>query len=155
MSKRFAIVPATGVFVVWVLMTVASPVLASDGWSMSSLNPFKKASTDNRARASYSDESVKPAGSSWLTQSRPSAASYAAKKKKEPSMFEKMSQGTSSFFGKTKDVLMPWSKSSKKPSSSKSHKPAKKSFFSSWFPEKKQQKEPKTVKDFLAQDRPS
>ncbi len=63
-------------------------------------------------------------------------------------MFEKMSQGTTSFFGKTKDVLMPWSKSSKKPSSSKSHKPAKKSFFSSWFPEKKQQKESKTVKDF-------
>ncbi len=131
---------------------LSGPAIAGDGWSMSSLNPFKKASTDKRARGNLTDAGK---SGSFLSASRPSTRSYTTRQKEEPSTFEKMSQGTKSFFTKTKDTLTPWSKSSskKKPSAPKS--PSKKSFLSSWWPKKKEPPKPKTVGDFLAQDRPS
>ena len=69
----------------------------------------------------------------------------------------KVNKSTKDFFGKSKEVLMPWTKSSKKPathsSSSKKSAP-KKSFLTSWMSPKKEEKKPQTVTDFLKQDRP-
>ncbi len=158
MSKRIATVSATGLLFLWIVTAVVSPIVADEGWSMSSLNPFKKkAPASERVRGSYSDEPAKPSTPSWPSLPRPTSnKSYAAKKKPEPSTLDKMSQGTKSFFGKSKDVLMPWTKSPKKPVSSNVRKPPKKSYFSlsSWFPQKKKPKESKTINDFLSQDRP-
>ncbi|MHB0955987.1 MAG: hypothetical protein ACYC0X_06350 [Pirellulaceae bacterium] len=130
--------------------------LADDGWSVSKLNPFKKSTPRKRAHAQISDE--KP-GLSWPKMSLPGLSSKPAapKRKSEPSTLAKMNQSTKDAFGKTKDVLMPWSKSSKKPASrsTSTKKPAKKpSIFTSWMTPKEKVKQPQTVTDFLKQDRP-
>ncbi len=137
-------------------IVLARPVTAGDGWSMSSLNPFKKASTQQRARASVSDESVKKSVFPRVSMPNWNTKSPAPKRRTEPSTFAKIGQGTKDFFGKTKDVLTPWSKSSKKKSSSSQGRSASKSsFFTSWLPHKKEpKKDSRTVKDFLAQPRP-
>ncbi len=152
MSKRFLTVSASTVLMVWVLASIARPAAAGDGWSLSSLNPFKKASTSKRVHSSVTDQVGRPAHSSWMSLPRPSLSNQPTKRH-EPSTFEKMSNGTKAFFTKTKNVLMPWSKSAKKTSAHSSR--AKKSFFSSWLPHKKKEDTgPKTVGDFLAQQRP-
>jgi hypothetical protein len=69
----------------------------------------------------------------------------------------KLNQGTKDFFGKTKDVLMPWGKSSKKPTTRPAsvRKPvAKTPWYKSWIPQKKEEKKPLSVSDFIGQDRP-
>ncbi len=76
------------------------PARADDGWGWSKLNPFakKEPKTDaKRVRASYNDRVADARTRTELIR-----------KGEEPSTWEKMNQGTKSFFGKTKSVLMPW-----------------------------------------------
>ena len=139
-----------------VAISFASVAAAEEGWSISKLNPFKKSSASKRAHAQVSDE--KP-GIGLPRMSLPglSSKSAAPKRKSKPSTLAKVNQGTKDFFGKTKDVLMPWSKSSKKPAAhyGSSKKPAKKkSFLTSWIPQKKEEKRPQTMGDFLDAKRP-
>lgn len=139
-----------------IAISLTSVAAAEEGWSVSKLNPFKKSSASKREHARVSDES---SGIGLPHLSLPSWGSKSgpAKRKSEPSTLTKVNQGTKDFFGKTKDVLMPWSKSSKKPATQygSSKKPAKKkSFFTSWIPQKKEEKRPQTMGDFLDAKRP-
>ena len=79
-----------------------------------------------------------------------------------------MNSGTQTFFAKSKNVLMPWSKSKPPkppaqitgttkvyPGSYSSKKPAaKKSIFGSMFGTGEEKEEPSTVEDFIGQPRP-
>ena len=151
MSRRYWIVLAG-----LVAMAIASTSAAAEDWSLSKLVPFQKSSASKRAHASVSDEdrsSLLPRMSlpSWSTKSRAPA------RPREPSTMSKLNQGTKDFFGKTKDVLMPWSKSSKKPTTRPAsvRKPvAKTPWYKSWIPQKKEEKKPLSVSDFIGQDRP-
>jgi hypothetical protein len=137
-----------------IAMAVASTAAAAESWSLSKLVPFQKSSASKRTKASVSDEDRK----SWM----PSMPSWGTSKKKpsasrEPSTLNKLNKGTKEFFGKTKDVLMPWSKSSKKPAArpvSTKKTPAKTPWYKSWFTQKEPEKKPMTVSDFIGQDRP-
>jgi hypothetical protein len=143
--------PRRMIYVVFLAtLTLAIPAAFAEGWKMPNLNPFKKASASpDRAKASFSDNAKsgglpKFAMPTWPSQS---------KKSQGPSTMQKLNKNTKEFFGKTKNVLMPWSTSSQKPTDSRKAK--KKSFFSSWIPKPKREKEPpKTVTDFLGQERP-
>ena len=75
-------------------IVLARPVAAGDGWSLSSLNPFKKASTQQRARASVSDESVKKSVFPRMSMPSWNTKSPAPKRRTEPSTFAKIGQGT-------------------------------------------------------------
>lgn len=134
---------------------VAGVVSADEGWGLSKLNPFKKkAPPAARARASVADSS-RPSGSSRATTAPWLTRSSAPTRKAEPSTLEKVNQGTKDFFGKTKEVLMPWSTTPQKPAARTSSKSAKSSsWFSSWWPEKKKEPEIRTVNDFLGLERP-
>ena len=140
-----------------VAMAIGSSSAAAEGWSLSKLVPFQKSSASKRARASVSDDdrsSLLPKMSlpSWGTKSRAPA------RPSEPSTLSKLNQGTKDFFGKSKDVLMPWSKSSKKPTARPASvkKPvAKTPWYKSWIPQKKKpEKKPLSVSEFIGQDRP-
>jgi hypothetical protein len=139
------------VLVCLVAMSMASTSVAAEGWSLSKLNPFKKSTADKRTRASVSDDDRS------LTLPRPAPKSNGAKRSAEPSTLSKLNQGTKEFFGKTKDVLMPWSKSKKKsvarPVSAKK-KVTKTPWYKSLLPQKEPEKKPKTVSEFIGQDRP-
>lgn len=94
-----------------------------------------------------------------------------------PSTWQKMNNGTKSMFAKTRNTLMPWAASDKKPpvrsvtgSSSVTgvsraragsnrgrveSDGEKKSFFSSWLPDSEPEEKPiRTTSDFLSQKRP-
>jgi hypothetical protein len=131
-------------------LSLAIPAALAEGWKMPNLNPFKKASASpNRAKASFTDNG-KSGGLPKLAMPRWPSQS---KRSRGPSTMQKLNKNTKEFFGKTKNVLMPWSTSSKKPASSRTAK--KKSFLTSWIPKPKPKKEPpKTVTDFLGQERP-
>lgn len=106
---------------------------AEEGWSMSKLNPFSKTSSAAKA---------KPA--------------KAAKPAAQPSTLSKMSNGTKSFFAKTKQTLTP-KKSAKSQTtavSSGNSTGAKKSGFSLWPKKKEEPKKVQTVPEFLNQPRP-
>jgi hypothetical protein len=133
---------------------LAGVVSADDGWSLSKLNPFKKSPAPQRTRASVSDHATR-SGTNHMNVPPWTARPASTTRRNEPSTLEKINQGTKDFFGKTKEVLMPWSSSSKKPASrAGSRQPAKTSWFSSWFPEKKKEPEIRTVNDFLSLERP-
>jgi hypothetical protein len=142
---------------IYVIFLVASLVCApqalAEGWKVPNLNPFKKTSAKtNRAQASFTDH-VKSAGMpKFSLPSWPGATKSKEKRSREPSTMQKLGRNTKAFFGKTKRVLMPWS-TSKKPTGSRT--PKKKSFFGSWWPGSKPKRQtPKTVTDFLGQERP-
>ena len=133
---------------------LAGVVSADDGWSLSKLNPFKKSPAPQHTRASVSDNAAR-SGTPRASVPPWTARSASPARRPEPSTFAKINQGTKDFFGKTKEVLMPWSGKSKKPASrSSSRQPAKKSWFSSWFSAKEPEREIRTVNDFLSLERP-
>ncbi len=164
MNKRFSILIAGAL-----IIALAGSSYAGDSWSLSKLNPFKKKTTTtrNRARARVSDDGSKTSGTprlklpSWGAPSHKptgfSTNAYPAKTRKAPSSFTKLSNGTKDLFGKTKDVLMPWSSTSKKKKSKKSstsRSKSKTSFLTSWLPKKEKKPKPPTLKSFLGQQRP-
>ncbi len=142
-----------------IVAAAAGPAHADDSWSLSKLNPFqKKPTADTRARASVSDETP---SYEHLAQPRPTwkPRPQTPVRPKEPSTMDKISQSTKDLFGKTKDVLMPWSSDSKKKkkssSASRSKSSEKSSFFTSWWPKKEEPQRAKTMPGWLGQDRPN
>jgi hypothetical protein len=138
------------------LLAFASPVtaVAADGWGWSSLNPFGAGET-------------KPTGNQNRRPTTPSrsAAKTPAKQGAVASSWNSVSRGTSNFMGKTKEVLMPWSKPAAKPTSrvpisrnAPTRKPKPKAEQPSWYEFWKEAPEektgPKTVNEFLALPRP-
>jgi hypothetical protein len=132
------------------LSMLLQAALAEDIFAFPNLNPFATKSAADSARAS-----------SFATHSPNTAKRRSA----EPSTWDRFSNGTKTFFTKTKGVLMPWTKHSDVPSpsptgtrrvypaSSGGKSAPKKSFFSSWFDDEDEVKPPTTVNEFLAQPR--
>jgi hypothetical protein len=138
------------------VMALAGTVMADEGWSLSKLNPFKKSTTSARARGSVSDDHSSGLSKYSLTGSKSSST----KKSSQPSTLSKWNQNTKEFFGKTKDTLMPWSKSDTKKaaahpvSTKKKAKAAEKTpWYKAWWPHE-EPKKPKTVSEFIGQERP-
>ncbi len=149
MSKQISIL-----MLVVIVAASAGLAHADNSWSLSKLNPFKKKPTaDARARASVSDEVTQRKGFPRMTMPTWASRSRTPERRKEPSTMDKISQGTKDLFGKTKNVLMPWSSDSKK-KKSRAKASEKPSFLTSWLPQKETPKRPKTVNDFLKQPRP-
>jgi len=143
------------VFTVMLFVMVVScayPLRAGDDWSLTKLNPFKKKSSEpQRAQASLSDEDSRDAGFPDLFSQAAGQRDRTAPPADDPSAWDRMSEGTKAFWGKTKNVLMPWNKKSK---ASRTRSAKKPSIFTSWLLPKKQPQRPQTVKDFLGQPRP-
>jgi hypothetical protein len=118
-------------------------VQADDGWSLAKLNPFKGKSGDAAVRMRVEDQLAEARARSGMSRSE------------QPSTWARISQGTQDFFGKTKDVLMPWTKDDKQRTNARSRpKPKKKpSIMTAWLKKERPQR-PKTVVDFLGNDRP-
>ncbi len=122
------------------------------GWKLPNLNPFK--SEKKRTSARVSDDS-------WMALPKvPTLPGFKSGKsrvrRKEPSTFAKMTEGTKDFFGKTYDVLTPWDNNKpKKPPTHMgvSRRSKSDSGFFDWFGGK-EEKKIETVNDFLGQGRP-
>jgi hypothetical protein len=147
---------------------MGSLVLTARGeqnWKLPDLNPF-----DNKTDHNSKPDSKGGSGGFKLPSlGLPSKSSSAPKKPAQPSTWSKMTQGTKDFFGKTKETLMPWTKSSGKSNknggshgsstfhktSSKSQgKAEKNSFFANWLSPPEEPQEPRTVPEWLNQSRP-
>ena len=152
MSHLFSLVSALALMAV-----VSCPVRAESNWKLPNLNPFSK----------KSDTAAPPKKSSRLKMPNllPSWGEKKSRRSSEPSTWNKFSNGTKSFVGKTTDVLTPWDTAAEKKAKRSSNnqrlsfnKPArkeeKKSFFASWLPEKEEPKRPRSVAEFLKQPRP-
>jgi hypothetical protein len=145
--------------VFFMLAFAAVSAAAESGWKFPNLNPFS---------SEKSSSSAKPApkkSSSGLKWPFSGESEQKPKKPSEPSTWDKVSTGTKEFFGKTKDTLMPWTKSDQKAGhdsvakrynvKKSAKKPEKKSFFTGWLSgEEEKPEKPKSVSEFLAQPRP-
>jgi hypothetical protein len=112
-----------------VVMVATSAATADEGWTLSKLNPFHKASTSKQSTSSASSLAhatgfPKMSLPSWNSSSKKTHS-------KKPSTWSKVTQSTHNMWDKTKDALTPGS-------STKKAKPKKKSsvsgMFSSWVP---------------------
>lgn len=125
-------------------------VSAADGWKLPNLNPFQKTSA-TRTHASVSDHGK------WSLPklSMPKWPTTKSSHSQRPSTLDKLNRETKILWTKTKGVLMPWSKTSTGSSNSRSQShSAKPSFLSSMFGKKPAEpKRPRTVSDWLAQER--
>ena len=150
------------VLVACLAFTLASAHSWAETKSGFSLNPFAKSSDSTKAASSSSKSS-----SGFKLPSIWSASEEKKVKRRspEPSAWDKFSSGTKSMFQKTTDTLTFWD-NDKTAGKSKSHdsvrdrygvkkKQEEKSFFSNWFSsEEEKPKKPKTVSEFLKQDKP-
>lgn len=126
---------------------------ADEGWSFSKLNPFGS-STPAPARA--------PTG----TGARRTGPRKPVAKTSSPltSTWNSVSQGTSRFMGKTKQVLTPWNQPAPQPtkiSLSRTNpnrkprpQPEAPAWYEFWKSDPEQDRGPKTVNEFLALPRP-
>lgn len=149
------------VAVACVAFALASACSGAETKSGFSLNPFAKSADSKKAASSSS----KSSSGFKLPSLRPTSDEKKIRKRPtEPSAWDKFTSGTKSMVEKTADTLTFWDndKASSKPAGQISvrsrfgvKQEEKKSFFSSWFvgePEKP--KQPRTVSEFLNQDRP-
>jgi hypothetical protein len=118
-------------------------------WTMPNLNPFSKPASTSRTEKKTSLLKMpkwKVFGSSETRRSQP----------KPPSTWDKMTDGTKEFLGKTKDVLTPWDDPPSRNAGRRSDKPKESgtaAFFTGWFKEEEPQR-PRTVSEWLSQPRP-
>jgi hypothetical protein len=147
---------------------VALPVgsLAADGaWKMPNLNPLA-----DKGRAPTSSGAGNPPTSGWHMPNLWPKPAPPKRTAAQPSTWNKMTAGTQNFFSKTADALTPWDHNNHqdkapppgitgsntafthnhaaKKSSSSSIAPA------SWWSSEKKSQPPKTVNEFLSQERP-
>ena len=148
------------------LMCLALPAVArgeeGGGWKMPNLNPFsRKGTPPTSARISDQDESWKMP-KLWPT----SNTSKATARPKGPSAWQKMTTGTKTFMSKTADALNPFddaqdkepvrvtgSRSAVRRASAKKEEKSGSWLPSLWGPDEEERR-PKTVTDFLNQERP-
>lgn len=146
-------------FAICLCMLAASALAEDKGWKMPNLNPF-----------SGKTGTTSPATSGWKMPKMPSIMpkkSTAKRRSNQPSTLSKMTNGTKNFMSKTADAINPWDdkpqpapkitgsnsiftqqgKAAAKKESSGSILPA------GWFGSDKKE-EPKSVNDFLSQQRP-
>jgi hypothetical protein len=127
------------------------------------VSPLEAKDTDRprgrAARAGSLSESLTRAKTP--APSRTTQATDRGQESSKPHVFRRLGNSTKRFFGKTKAVLMPWSKPAKRGShpvrtsrAGKSPKPKKKAFLSSWLKPKETAAPPLTVDEFLAQPKP-
>ena len=142
-----------------VVAVVAFALASAQGWAETksgfNLNPFAKSSEPKKASSGFKLPSLWPASDQKKVTKRPT----------EPSTWDKFTAGTKSMFDKTTDALTFWD-NDKSSGKSKTHdsvrsrygvkkkEEEKKSFFSDWFSSKEEPKRPKTVSEFLNQDKP-
>jgi len=124
-------------------------------------NPFAKTVASKPAASSSKSPSGFKLPSLW-----PTSGETKKKRTTEPSAWEKFSRETKSMFEKTTDTLTFWDndKATDKPQGYdsvrsrfgvKKKEEEKKSFFSSWFSgEEEKPARPRTVSEFLNQDKP-
>jgi hypothetical protein len=143
--------------------TLASAHSWAETKSGFSLNPFAKSSDSTKSASSSSKSS---SGFKLPSMWSSSEGKKVKKRSTEPSAWDKFSNGTKSMVQKTTDALTFWD-NDKTSGKSKAHdsvgsrygvkkkEEEKKSFFSNWFSsEEEKPKKPKTVPEFLKQDRP-
>jgi hypothetical protein len=142
------------------MAATAGWAMAGDGWSLAKLNPFRKESRleevqqmHDRVHTRVSDEETERGGFPKFSLPGWGSRSPATSRSSKPSTLTKLNQGTKDFFGKTKDVLMPWSDDTKRSGSRDSG--TKTSFLPSWLkPKPAEPKRPESVKEFLGRPRP-
>lgn len=165
MSRQFSI------FVVFVTVPVlVAPSWADDGWRLPNLTSLKRdkkepqAEKPDRIRAHLSDEPFTPGSSPLASMAREGQATHSPPRRDEPSVLNKLNEGTKDLFhstldttkdafartkqalGKTKHVLMPWSLPKREVGGS--------SIFTPWWRPEKKPERPSSVKEFLALPRP-
>ena len=139
--------------------TLASAHSRAETKSGFSLNPFASSSGSKKAASSSSSGFKLP--SIWSA----SEEKKVKRRSPEPSAWDKFSAGTKSMFQKTTDTLTFWDndKNSRKSNAHdsvghrygvKKREEEKKSIFSNWFSSEEEPKKPKTVTEFLKQDKP-
>lgn len=87
---------------------LVTKVQADEGWKFPSLNPFKKSDESAPKPKSPSKGKISDGagtGSSKFWESKPAAANASSN---QPSTWDKMSTGTKNLMGKTKSALTPW-----------------------------------------------
>lgn len=143
--------------------TLASAHSWAETKSGFNLNPFAKSSDSTKSASSSSKSS---SGFKLPSLWSSSEGKKVKKRSPEPSAWDKFSSGTKSVFQKTTDALTFWDndKSSGKSKTYdspghryglKKEEEKKKSIFSNWFSsEEEKPKKPKTVPEFLKQDKP-
>ena len=143
--------------------TLASACAWAETKSGFNWNPFAK-SSDSKLAASSPSKS--PSGFKLPSLWPASGEKKVKKRPTEPSAWEKFSRETKSMFDKTTDTLTFWDNDQPAKKSQgydsvrsrfgvKKKEDEKKSFFSSWFSsEDDKPAKPRTVSEFLSQDKP-
>ena len=142
-----------------VCTVIVTSVTAEEQWKLPNLNPFNKSEKPARG--------ADQGGSKIPTLDLSSGFGAPTRKRSsEPSTWTKVTQGTKSFFSKSYDVLTPWDTKAEKARAQRARSPLqfsntgrqkkeKKSFLTSWLPEKEEERrQPQTVSEWLAQPRP-
>jgi hypothetical protein len=149
----------------WALTTViclsaaAASAGADSGWKMPNLNPF----------ASKTSTASRPPTSGWKMPNLLPKTAAPKRRTNQPSTLGKMTKGTQQFFSKTADALNPWDSKQPEPAAkitgsnsiftnqSKTTKAENKSSSvspASWWGGDNKDSRPKSVNDFLSQQRP-
>ena len=117
------------------LLLLATCAGAEEGWSLSKLNPFSQSTTKKKTLPGV--------------------------RKTEPSTWDKVTSGTKNALTKTNQAINPWAKKSTTTSKRTTTRQAanrpkskeKKSMFD-WFGKAEEPRQPKTVSEFISQERP-
>jgi len=148
------------------LLIIAWPLASSaaDGsWSMPNLNPFS-----SKGKPPTSTRAGNPPTSGWHMPNLLPGNATAKKKPAQSSSWQKMNNSSKTFFSKTADALNPWDKKTPAPPTkitgsntafthNKPAKPEAKSSSilpTSWWTSDKKDSSPKSVNEFLSQQRP-
>ena len=143
------------VVVAWIAFALVSARSSAETGTGFNLNPFAKPPESKSVSNRFKLPSLWPTSDQKKTVRRPS----------EPSAWEKFTTETRSVFDKTTDTLMFWDKDrsskSRAPDSVRSRygvptrqQEKKKPFWSGWFGQEEEPHRPRTVSEFLNQDKP-
>jgi hypothetical protein len=143
------------------LLVLVTTTVAADGWKMPNLNPFaKKSATPTSARVSDS--------SGWSMPKLWPSSKKTTTVKRGPSTWQKVSSGTKSMMNKTADFLNPFDDAEDNPepqitgsnsyfsqvANRKQEEKKPSTFLPSWWSGEEEEQKPRTVQDFLRQERP-
>jgi hypothetical protein len=136
------------------------------GWKMPNLNPFS-----GTAKPPTSQRAGNPATSGWkMPNLLPQTGAKPKKRSNQPSTWNRMTSGTTTFFSKTADVLTPWDNNKPAPTPQKltgsnsiftqngstkgNTKKSSSVSPASWWSSDKSDQPDKSVNDFLSRPRP-
>jgi hypothetical protein len=162
MNKLFFVLIAAAFFTT----TLPNGACGEDGgWGMPNLNPF-----GGKAKPPTSQRAANPATSGWkMPNLWPQTSAKPKKKSNQPTTWNRMTSGTTTFFSKTADALTPWDN---KPAAPPPKLTGSNSIFTqsgatkgnsqksnsvspaSWWSSDKADQPDKSVNDFLSRPRP-